>query len=74
MPNPLTTHPVTSRIFGSGIAVTIVVYLAGRFGVNLSAEDAAIVVTVASTVLAFIGSDGLVGAWRILMHGTKHPK
>lgn len=62
------TRIVSGGGSGGGLAV-LAVYVAGRFGAHLTAEDGAAIATAAMAVGAFVAHNGLVGLARIVWHG-----
>jgi hypothetical protein len=54
---------------GAGIGAAVV-YIAGRFGANLTPEDGAIIGMGAIAVAAFIAHNGIRGAFRVLWRGA----
>ena len=59
---------------GAGSVVALVaVYVAGRFNVNLNADDGAVIATATTAVCAFLAHNGIVGLARILWRGDQQP-
>lgn len=58
---------------GGGLGAALV-YVLGRFGVDLNAEDGALIAAGLIAVGAFLVHNGLVGAWHLLLHGSPSPK
>lgn len=54
---------------GGGLGAAIV-YLLGRFDVNLNPEDGALIAMALVAVCAFIAHNGIVGALRLIWHGS----
>lgn len=69
--NPIASHPNATRAGGVSTLGILAVWVAGYFGLPLSAEEGAAVAGGASTVALFIGHDGIVGAWRKLLYGKR---
>lgn len=61
---------------GGGVGVVGIVWFAGNVWpkVQLSAEAGAAIATSASTVLVFLGRNGLSGLWRIIRYGSSTPR
>lgn len=62
-------HPNATLAGGTTSVGVIVVWLLGRYHVNLSAESGAAIAGGASTILLWIGRNGLLGAWNKLLRG-----
>lgn len=64
----------SSKIIGggaSGIGLgAAAVYIAGRFGANLTSEDGALIASGAIAVAAFVAHNGIRGVGRILWRGS----
>jgi hypothetical protein len=71
VPAPIKRHPNASLAAGAGTPGGIAIWLAGRFGVSLSAEDGYYIAVAVITVVLAIGRRGLVGLWQMLMHGNQ---
>lgn len=63
-------HPNAATAGGVSVAALAVVWIAGRLGVSLSAEDGALLAGAASAVALFIGRNGLRGAWNRIVNGS----
>lgn len=51
----------------------LAVYVGGRFGWHLTADDGAVITAAAAGVFAFIAHNGILGVGRILLRGDKTP-
>ncbi len=72
--NPLQSHPNTSRSIAGTTGGGIVVWIANKYlGFHLNVYDGIAVAGVIGGFLLFIGRDGLIGAWRRLLHGQPKP-
>lgn len=70
MANPVTANPNAVVGGGSGASLGLgVVWLLGKAGVSLDTYTAGLVVSGVSTLVLFIGRNGLAGVWRFLIHG-----
>lgn len=74
MINPQKTHPNAALAGEVTIGGIIVTWLAGHFGVALSAEDSLAIGGSVVTLVLFVGREGLRGAWRRLLDGKPPPK
>lgn len=54
---------------GAGVGAAIV-YAAGRFGADLTAEDGALIATGLVAGLAFVTHNGIRGAFRVIWRGS----
>ena len=64
-------HPVAVTTVSTTSLAVGVVWLAGHLGVPLSAEAGTVIGGALAVVAAFIGREGILGFWRILLHGKK---
>lgn len=62
-------HPNATVAAGGGISAVFIVWLAGHFGISLSAEEGAGAATFIAAVLLAIGKDGIAGIAGKLWHG-----
>lgn len=53
-----------------GALAAAVVYILGRFHITLTAEDGALAAAGLIAVGAFVAHNGIVGVWRLLLHGA----
>lgn len=62
-------HPNTTvSVGGSGVGV-LIVWLAGHFGVSLSAEEGVVIAGAVTTAALFVGRKGLRGIARMIWRG-----
>lgn len=54
-----------------GIGALIAVYVSGRLGWHLTADDGAVIAASAVAVAAFVAHNGLVGIVRLIWRGEK---
>lgn len=66
--NPQTV--VSASATGIGV---LAVWLLSVFGVHVPNEVAVVIAGVISAILFFIGREGLVGVWNLILHGHRHP-
>jgi hypothetical protein len=71
VPAPVRAHPNASLAAGVGTPGGAAIWLAGRFGVSLSAEDGYYIAVSVVTVGLVVGKRGLLGLWHLLMHGQE---
>lgn len=66
-------NPVKIVAGGSAgsILALIAVYVAGRFGVRLTADDGAVAASAATAGCAFVAHNGVVGIARMVWQGDK---
>lgn len=64
-------HPnaTTSFVGGTGLG-TLLVYGLRLAGVDLEPEASAAIATSLAAVILFIGRNGLLGVWRLLLRGS----
>lgn len=66
-------HPNAAVAGGTTGVGLLIIWLLGLLGVTLSAEAGAAIAGAATTVVLFIGRNGIAGAWRLLLHGKPPP-
>ncbi len=69
MPQERSTAKGTTAAGGTTILAVVIVWLLGRFHVQLSAEEGALIAGVASTVALFVWHYGLRNIVGFLWHG-----
>lgn len=64
-------HPnaTTSLAGGAGLG-TLLVYGLGVAGIDLPPEAAAAIASAVGAAVLFVGRNGLIGAWKLLLRGT----
>lgn len=65
-----TGHPNAAAAGGSTIPAVLIVWLAGYFGLDLSAEAGALVAGGIIATALFVGRRGIVGVARIVWRGN----
>lgn len=63
-------HPNAATAGGVSAVALVIVWVAGRAGVTLSAEEGALLAGAASAVVLFVGKNGLRGAWDRIVNGA----
>jgi hypothetical protein len=68
-------NPVKIVAGGSAgsVGALVAVYVAGRFGLHLTADDGTVIAVAATAVAAFVAHNGLVGIARMVWSGDKQP-
>ncbi len=64
-----TAHPNATAAGGTGGVALLAVWLAGHFGINLSAEEGAGLSGALSVIVLAVGRDGVAGLARRLWRG-----
>lgn len=62
-------NPNAAVAAGGSSLSAIVVWLLGHFHVALSAEDGAVIAGAVSTVVLFVGREGIKGIWKKIWDG-----
>jgi len=68
--NPHPNATVAGGTSGAGVAL---VWLLGYLGVHISAEVAVVIAGALTTLVLFVGRNGLAGVWNLVKHGTGKP-
>lgn len=69
--NPAASHPNATRSGGGSILGGVAVWVANKWlGLHLNTYDGIAIAGGLGTLWVFIGRDGLVGAWKRLLHGS----
>ncbi len=71
MANPMTNNPNATVAAGSSGVGVLVVWLLGYFGVDLTAELGAVIAGALSSVVLWIGRDGIKGVLGRIWKGDK---
>ena len=70
IPAPVAAHPNASTATGLGGLGLIAVWLLGRFGVKLGAEEATLISAGVTSLGLLVGKNGVAGLFRLVWRGT----
>jgi len=64
-------HPVAATTATSSGLAVFVVWLLGKLGLNLNAEQGVIIAGLLATVIALVGREGIMGVWSRVLRGSR---